>query len=286
MSALAFFVGDAGAASPTRWIVFAAAPEHGTLPTQLFRISTTGTGLRQLTTGVRAATEPSFAPDGRQIAFTRAVAGIFVTRADGSGLHRLTPGPNDRFPVWSPTGREVAFVHPVGQHTRVAVIASDGRRRRTLRLGPEPMGRPAWTPDGRSLVVATADGVFVRIDARTGKAQRRLGPSYDTRDGTPSWSLSPNGRTIALVGRAPSPPGCAGLACEAFAVYVAGVSSPRFRRLVEAGSFPGWTPDGRRVVFATSLGIDSVPLAGGQQRTIAVGAGAIPAGDAPPAWQP
>jgi Tol biopolymer transport system component len=284
---IALAAGSSGGASSIRLIVFAASPQHGTQPSQLFRISTGGTGLRQLTTGARAADEPTFSPDGRRVAFTRAFAGIFVIDADGSGLHRLTGDPNDRFPVWSPDGRSVAFLHPVAGAVRLAVIASSGHRQRTLRLGPHPTGRPSWAANGKSLVIPS-DGSFFQVSASTGKVQRRLRPTYDFRDGAPSWTLSPNGRRIALVARRPEPPGCQGLACEVFALYVTRVSSARPRRLVDDAGFAGWTADSRRVVYATGDGLKIQPVAGGAARLIRIGSGGEiqPIGDAPPAWQP
>lgn len=274
-----------GAAGAPRWIVLAASAEHGTLPTQLFRISTTGTGLGQITTGARAATEPSFSPDGRRVAFTRASAGIFVIRVDGTGLRRLTRNPYDQFPVWSPNGREVAFLHPLGRHARVAVISAAGHPQRTLRLGPDPVGRASWTPDGKSLVVASG-GSFLRISAANGRVERRLGPSYDEGLGTPWWTLAPDGRTIALVGRRPEPPGCSALACEVFALYLGRVSSPHLLRLVDDGGYPGWTADSRRLVYTTAAGIAVTRLADRSSSTIPVGDGVVATGDTPPAWQP
>ena len=280
--------GSGGAASSPRWIVFAASPEHGTRPTQLFRISTSGRSLRQITTGARAADDPSFSADGRRIAFTRAFAGIFVVDVDGTRLHRLTANPNDSFPVWSPDGRSVAFLHPVAHHERLAVIDASGRRQRILRRGPEPAGRPSWLPNGKSLVIATANGSFVEVSASTGKLRRRLGLTYDLNDGTPSWTLSPDGRTIAIDARRPEPPGCQGLACEVFGLYLGRVSSGRKRRLTDDAGFAGWTPDSRRLVYATGSGLVVRPVNGSAARTIATGSGGEiqPAGDAPPAWQP
>jgi Tol biopolymer transport system component len=268
------------------WIVFSASPEHGTLPTQLFRISLSGSGLRQITSGVRAASEPAFSPDGQKIAFARVSAGIFVVRVDGSGLDRLTRGANDRFPVWSPNGHEVAFLRAVKHHLRLAVIDSAGRRQRTLRVSPEPAGRPAWAANGRSIVIATLKGSFVQVDAQTGKVQRLLGVKFELADGTPSWSLSPDGRKIALLARRPASAGCSAGGCDVFAIYVGAVSSSRLRPVVKGGGFPGWTPDSRRLVYTTRGGFAVKAPNGGAPRLIAVDDAVVPAGDAPPAWQP
>ncbi len=197
----------------------------------------------------------------------------------------MTGDPNDRFPVWSPSGRSVAFVHPVRGGVRLAVIASTGRGQRVLRLGPPPTGRPSWTPDGKSLVIAVK-GSFFRVSASTGKVQRQLGPTYDVRDGEPWWTLAPNGRTIALVARGSEPAGCGGLECDVFALYLAPVSSKQTRRLVDDGGFAGWTPDSRRVVYSTGSGLVVKPVGAGASRTISVGSAIRPLGDSPPAWQP
>ncbi len=81
----ALAAGSSDAASAPRWIVFAASPQQGTQPSQLFRVSTVGAGLRQITNGARAADQPSFSPDGRRVAFTRAAAGIFVSSPTAAG---------------------------------------------------------------------------------------------------------------------------------------------------------------------------------------------------------
>jgi dipeptidyl aminopeptidase/acylaminoacyl peptidase len=278
--------GSGGAATAPRWIVFAAARENGQLPSQLFRISTAGTGLRQLTTGARAADEPAFSPDGRHVAFRRAFAGLFVVDIDGRGLRRLTGDPNDRFGVWSPDGRSIAFVHPVkGGGVRLAVIAPSGHRQRVLRRGPEPIGRPSWTPNGKAIVIASHGGFF-RVSASTGKVEQRLAPTYKDNDGEPVWTLSPNGRTLALVARRPEPPGCQGLACEVFALYLVGTASTHPRRFADDIGFAGWTPDSRRLVYATRSGLAVRPVTAGSARTIPVAPDLRPIGDAPPAWQP
>jgi TolB protein len=99
-------------AAADRWIVFSGSAQKGTQPEQLFRIRTDGSGLRQLTTGGRVATAPSFSPDGKRVVFARLGSGLFVINLDGSGLHRLTGNPNDASPVWSPDGRWIAFIRP------------------------------------------------------------------------------------------------------------------------------------------------------------------------------
>lgn len=51
--------------------------------------------------------EPSFSPNSRQIVF-RGGNGLWMIGADGTGLRRLTEGP-DEHPSWSPDGQRIVF---------------------------------------------------------------------------------------------------------------------------------------------------------------------------------
>jgi TolB protein len=283
--------GSTGAASSTTWIVFAASPQHGTQPSQLFRITTTGGGLKQITTGMRAATEPSFSPDGRRVAFTRAFAGIFVMHADGTALRRLTNDSGDRFPVWSPDGTAIAFLRPTaptptGGSYRLFVTTANGRHQRALRLAPPPDGRADWLPDSKSILISSK-GAFYKVSSSRGKVERRFGPALQTTY-DPFWTLAPNGKTIALIGPRPGPAGCQGVACEVSALYLVRVGATRQRRFADDAGLAGWSPDSRTLIFARGGTLNLQPASGGPAKVIAVGEPEenAPLGDAPPAWQP
>jgi TolB protein len=69
-----------------------------------------GTSLRRLTSNAVQELTPQWSPDGRQIAFHRAIGGrgrfqLFVVNADGTGERQLTfpPGANS-FAHWSAIG--------------------------------------------------------------------------------------------------------------------------------------------------------------------------------------
>jgi Tol biopolymer transport system component len=285
--------GSSGAASSPTWIVFAASPQHGTQPSQLFRITPTGEGLRQITTGIRAATEPAFSPDGRQVAFTRGLSGIFVIRANGTGLTRLTDGRDDRFPVWSPDGATIAFLRPPasspskGGPFKLFVMNANGRRQHALRLAPHPAGRPSWLPGGKSIVISS-NGSFYEVSASNGRVKRHFGQTYDPSNGGPFWTLAPNGRTIAVIGPRRGPEGCQGVACEVSALYLVRFGATRQRWFADDAGLAGWSPDSRTLVFARSGTLSLQPAGGGPARVIAVGEPEenAPLGDAPPAWQP
>jgi Tol biopolymer transport system component len=90
-------------------------------------------------------TDVAFSPDGTQIAVICAYcdpstpAGIWVMRADGSGLRLIVATPGSR-PSWSADGRSIAFAGPCGPppasgtdpSTQVCVVGVDGSNLRPL----------------------------------------------------------------------------------------------------------------------------------------------------------
>jgi dipeptidyl aminopeptidase/acylaminoacyl peptidase len=171
--ALAAFLALAAgsAATENAWILFTASPDRGTQAPQLFRIHVSGTGLGQITSGRRPANDPVFAPDGTQLAFARLGSGLFVVNVDGSALRRLTGNGYDRYPVWSPNGRLIAFVRGARSGYHLWVMSANGKRQHRLRQAPSTAGRAAWTPDGESLIIASG-GAFYEVSATTGKVRR------------------------------------------------------------------------------------------------------------------
>ena len=75
------------------------------IPDEIF-VASPGGVARRLTFG--GGHSPSWAPDGRRLAFIRR-GNVYTARADGSGLRRLTfKGASG--PVWSPDGKRIAFL--------------------------------------------------------------------------------------------------------------------------------------------------------------------------------
>jgi Tol biopolymer transport system component len=110
-------------------------------------------------------TSPAFSPDGRWVAFERAVdfgsgnGGLFVIRTDGSGQRRLTDDSTGAgYPRWSPDGKRILFSQRVEATTFAPgplwiVDVAGGK--------PRPVTDPAdpgisfsgdWSPDGRQIV--------------------------------------------------------------------------------------------------------------------------------------
>ena len=100
-----------------------------------------------------------------------------------------------------------------------------------------------------------------------------------------SATVSPNARYVMFVGPRPSAPGCGDSSCIRFALFLGTVSNHNVRRFALDTGPAGWTPDAKKVIFVSQDGLHVWPLSAGAKAVIAPG-DAVPAGDAPPAWQP
>jgi Tol biopolymer transport system component len=151
-------------------------------------------------------TQPSFSPDGSQVAFSwngeaQSNFDIYAqTVGSGAPLRLTTNGAVDRSPAWSPDGRVIAFVRegqgifhvpPTGGAERI-VIASNVVR-----------GQVSWSADSRQIVFAAdamglvGGGIFA-VSAEGGNPRRLIAPELTTPVRDPA--ISPDGRWLAFVG--------------------------------------------------------------------------------------
>ena len=200
------------------------------------------------------ACQPTYAarlPAGSQLAFVRN-GQIHLVNSDGSGIVRLTDGPNDCDPSWSPDGQRLAFVRGCNdQAAAIYLLNADGSRL-TRRTFGGYSASPSWSPDGSRIAVVMLSqgsaGVFMISANDDGKTPielvNRLG-----YDGSPSWS--PDGKSIAFVSDA-------AFYDEADDIYVTSVATGTISQLTEGfAGWPGllqyyepaWSPDGSRIAL-------------------------------------
>lgn len=98
----------------------------------------------------------------------------------GDGL-RLTSGPADSAPSFSPSGNMLAFQRGTGATATVYLARADGSDARPLVRGSEP----AFSPSGRKIVFARAGGLFV-TDTGPGSPVRQI--TNHPGDREPQWS--------------------------------------------------------------------------------------------------
>ena len=108
-------------------------------------------------------TEPSFSPDSRAIVFSRN-GDIFSVRADGSGLRRVTSGPEaDAAPKVAPNGKYVLFERrsTTGGPADLYRVSLNGGATKALTSGGDDEHEASFSGDGKAIV-------FVHSVAETG----------------------------------------------------------------------------------------------------------------------
>lgn len=173
---------------------------------------------------------PAWSADGKKIAFNFVFGkpGIYTVDTDGSHLRRLTMGPGDVDPAWSPDGGTLVFVRGANLYA----VNADGSRTRALTHITAAQGlgvaAPAWSPDGKHVAFQLQGSKPLVVVLDLGKAKLTpLGVG-----GSPGWS--PDGKKIVFA--------------AAGGLRVAGADGTKVRSLVQ-GDGPSWSPDGRRIAY-------------------------------------
>jgi polyisoprenoid-binding protein YceI len=222
-------------------LLFAALGRDDT--EHLYTIGADGRRLGRLGHDEAFQMQPTWSPDGRRIAFTRAEPGqnapppsVTVIRADGLGRKDLTLG---GLPDWSLDGRRIAFMSETGTDGtgKISVMAADGSAVRRFADTPTSDSEPRWSPDGRRIAVSAYGGAsnddIAVIEVRSGRFRRLThAPGYED---SPAWS--PDGRRIAYV--------------KDGAIHVMGADGSGDRAITTGrkDSAPNWSPDGRRLTW-------------------------------------
>jgi len=108
-------------------------------------------------------------------------------------------------PVWSPTGREIAFVDYSndGLTSRLSVVPAAGGRPRVLVTADRALSHPSWSPDGKRIAFMrcrTGHGTWLSTANRDGsdlRDIRLIALRRNCVDALISWS--PDGTEIALI---------------------------------------------------------------------------------------
>jgi PKD repeat protein len=222
-----------------------------------------------------------------QLAFVRD-GQIHLANTDGSGVVRVSEGPGDAEPAWSPDGRQIAFSRSGGAAPGIYVMDADGSnpvRRTTSGLSP------TWSSDGQSLAFACENQhalCSVDVDGVTDPVAV-WPPSPAPLVQFPAWS--PDGSRIAFTTDwqfyetffdifAVAPDG------SGFTVLTAGIHRVHVHEFYQSA----WSPDGQRLAFVTcpwafyycSSGVVSVMSADGTGLELL----AAVTGFARPTWSP
>jgi dipeptidyl aminopeptidase/acylaminoacyl peptidase/CubicO group peptidase (beta-lactamase class C family) len=185
-------------------------------------------------TDLAVPSQPALSPDGSRVVYVlrtldaeadRNVDELWLVPAGGGTPRRLTRGPADVAPAWSPDGSRLAFL----REGQVHVLAADGGEPEKVTDLPLGAGAPVWSPHGDRIAFTSA----VDLTGGTGPLVT-TGVDYQA-DGAGRFGATRN------------------------QLHVVHLGAGDCRRLTDGDHVgrPSWSPDGRTVAFTRKLGADS-----------------------------
>jgi Tol biopolymer transport system component len=230
-----------------------------------------GTDVKQLTfpdTGVEDDL-PKWSPDGSKIIFERDLpdrAAIEEIKWDGDGIHEIgkcTAGKciGNGNPDYSPDGKKITFVKVLGSDpnnpTGITLWTMNADGTSPVQLTKQKIDRsadfePSWSPNGKQIaftrfsVARNAQALFLIHPDGTGL--QRL-TKWGINAGGADWSL--DGSLIIFESYRDC---CTGHISQVYTIRTDG--SGTMHRLTSIGRNiePGWSPDGKKIVFAHQPG--------------------------------
>lgn len=164
-------------------------------------VNTSGVGTA-ITSGNVNDVDPAPSPDGKRIAFARAVGGpagqydIYVMDSNGANVAKLTSSArDDRYPAWSPDGSRIAYRgYPAATGGAVIITMNpDGSAPRPV-FNTGGGDQPTWSPDGTRIAYSAVpslglpEDIFVQpVGALVNDEPVNVTNDPNVSDRYPSW---------------------------------------------------------------------------------------------------
>ncbi|OVE78760.1 hypothetical protein BVY01_04450 [bacterium I07] len=221
---------------------------------------------------------PTFSPDGTQIAFAWAGENqdnwdIYVKMIGSTENHRRTshPGPENR-PAWSPDGKKIAFARRDGNDHGIYTISPLGGEEVKVFSSSSTLYKHSWTPDGNYLAISPRDSLggprcIYLLDVNSRKRKKLTSPPTGFR-GDYHSELSPDGELLAVVREKDT---------GSYDIYIAPVQGGEEKPITNDNRLIlglTWTPNSREIIFSSnrggSRGLWRVSARGGSPKPLAV----------------
>jgi TolB protein len=210
-----------------------------------------GANPRRVTVGRQLNLNPSWSPDGRALVYTtyRPNPDLFVSLIYQGVLQNPTKGVGTNYlPVFSPDGKQIAFMSGRDGNPEIYVMNADGSNLRRLTNHAAEDSSPTWSPSGSQIAFTsgrTGKPQIYVMNATDGSSVRRITVSESEAD-RPTWSPEPFNE-IAFAAR--TGPG--------YDIKIYGVASGRTTQITfgeGSNESPAYAPGGRHLAFTSTRG--------------------------------
>jgi len=234
-------------------IAYTAQKQSGVFEIMQITLDPYGLKIQNLTNNLADDFDPSWSPDGKQIAFVSTRddgSSIYFMNADGTGVVLLTKDlRNSRSPAWSPISTQIAFVFSDSIQSDIYLIDTDGKNLKRITNNSQWNDYPSWSPDGKKITFVSAvwdknQKKFLDSDIYTmnvdGTSLRKLTTS-SANDYYPAWS--PDGKKIAFTSDRMGDDDIFVMNADGSKVQQLTLNSPSDEGM------PSWSPDGKFITF-------------------------------------
>ena len=259
----------------------------------LWRQHLGGIEARQLTDGPGYDYQPDWSPDGRRIVYASYDGAEVELRlldvATGASRALVRNGAVNVDPRWSPDGQRIAFVstlHEGLSHVFVVDATDTSGNATPTRLTKHRYGElpryyysqydqyisPAWSPDGRELLLVSnrgqtwGSGTIWRVPSEPGGTMREIRAEETTWRTDPDWAR--DGRRVvysSYMGRQWN---------QLWLTTKDGESPFQLTYGEHDATMPRWSPDGRTIAFTSNAGgntgLELVHLPAGRRQRVAI----------------
>jgi TolB protein len=210
-----------------------------------------GANQRRVTVSRQLNITPSWSPDARSLAYTtyRPNPDIFVSLIYQGVLQNPTKSVGTNYlPVFSPNGKQIAFMSGRDGNPEVYVMNVDGSNVRRLTNHPAEDGSPTWSPSGSQIAFTsgrTGRPQIYIMNAADGSGLQRVTLNESEAD-RPTWSPAPFNE-IAFAAR--TGPG--------YDIKILEVSTGIIKQLTHgegSNESPAFAPGGRHLAFSSTRG--------------------------------